>query len=403
MSNKKEVPNQTKEKETFSILYVGDDQEFVESINSNGLFNVINKSNGYLAVNHLEKNDLPDAIVSEIVVQGLNGFDLHKEIYDNIDWQTIPYIIVDNAYSPEEKKRAFHEQIDDIYQKPIKPARLHKRIKFLKDYKLRRNIASYLEGVKYEVKTPIWKRSFDIIFASLILLAILPILLIIVLIMQIEDRGPIFYSGKRVGKGYLIFPFHKFRSMYVGADERLKELAETMNQYNEDKETVSEKPIYDCPKCKEYPDGKCSAILKDAKGQDICEYQFNIWKKKKAMKFIKLKNDPRITKIGRFLRKTSIDELPQLFNVLKGEMSIIGNRPLPLYEAELLTQDKYGERFNVPAGITGWWQVQKRGGSEMTEEERLGLDVEYANKMTFRFDMKILFKTPFVLLSHEEV
>ncbi|MCF8374059.1 MAG: sugar transferase [Bacteroidales bacterium] len=104
-----------------------------------------------------------------------------------------------------------------------------------------------------------------------------------------------------------------------------------------------------------------------------------------------------------FMRKTSIDELPQLFNVLKGEMSIVGNRPLPLYEAEYLTDDKYIERFSVPAGITGWWQVSKRGGSNMTEEERQNLDNEYAQKMSFWFDLLILFKTPFVLFSREEV
>jgi lipopolysaccharide/colanic/teichoic acid biosynthesis glycosyltransferase len=221
--------------------------------------------------------------------------------------------------------------------------------------------------------------------------------------MQIESRGPVFYSGKRVGKGYNIFPFHKFRSMYVGADAKLKELSLTHNQYSEDKDLVDDKPVYDCPLCKESPTGQCSAILKDAKGEDICEFQQNAWKKKKTMKFIKIKNDPRITKIGRFMRKTSIDELPQLFNVLKGEMSIVGNRPLPLYEAEYLTDDSYSERFSVPAGITGWWQVSKRGGSKMTEEERQNLDNEYAQRMSFWFDLLILFKTPFVLLSHEDV
>ncbi|MFX4489871.1 sugar transferase, partial [Acinetobacter baumannii] len=92
---------------------------------------------------------------------------------------------------------------------------------------------------------------------------------------------------------------------------------------------------------------------------------------------------PRITKVGKFIRNTSIDELPQLWNVIIGDMSIVGNRPLPLYEAEKLTTDKYAMRFMAPAGITGLWQVEKRGKGEMSEEERLMLDNKYAENHSF--------------------
>jgi lipopolysaccharide/colanic/teichoic acid biosynthesis glycosyltransferase len=131
-------------------------------------------------------------------------------------------------------------------------------------------------------------------------------------------------------------------------------------------------------------------------------------KQRKAEKrenaFFKMANDPRITKVGRILRNTSIDELPQFINVLKGDMSIVGNRPLPLYEAELLTTDQWSKRFLAPAGITGLWQVTKRGGSNvMSADERKQLDIEYAENFSFWYDIKILLKTIPAMLQHENV
>jgi lipopolysaccharide/colanic/teichoic acid biosynthesis glycosyltransferase len=119
--------------------------------------------------------------------------------------------------------------------------------------------------------------------------------------------------------------------------------------------------------------------------------------------FFKVQNDPRITKVGQFIRKTSIDELPQLLNVLLGDMSIVGNRPLPLYEAEKLTDDLWTERFMAPAGITGLWQVTERGKSNTTEDSRKMLDIVYARTYTFWGDIKILLKTPLAALQQENV
>lgn len=125
---------------------------------------------------------------------------------------------------------------------------------------------------------------------------------------------------------------------------------------------------------------------------------------KQRNNFIKYENDPRITKIGRFLRKYSIDELPQLINIIKGDMSIVGNRPLPLYEAEQLTSDQYIDRFLAPAGLTGLWQVEKRGDSgKLSPEERKQLDIYYANNYNFWMDMKILFKTFTAFIQKENV
>ena len=108
--------------------------------------------------------------------------------------------------------------------------------------------------------------------------------------------------------------------------------------------------------------------------------------------------------MGRIIRKYSIDELPQLFNILKGDMSVVGNRPLPLYEAELLTSDEYIQRFMAPAGLTGLWQVEKRGeAGKLSAEERKMLDIRYAKEFTFLMDVKIIFKTFTAFIQKENV
>ena len=119
--------------------------------------------------------------------------------------------------------------------------------------------------------------------------------------------------------------------------------------------------------------------------------------------FFKIKDDPRITKFGQFLRNSSLDEIPQLWNVLVGDMSLVGNRPLPLYEAEKLTKDQIAWRFLAPAGITGLWQITKRGKDNMSPDERIALDMEYAMKNSFWLDMKILLSTFPALLQKEKV
>jgi len=129
----------------------------------------------------------------------------------------------------------------------------------------------------------------------------------------------------------------------------------------------------------------------------------NQYNDNKGVNFFKVSNDPRITRIGRFLRNSSLDELPQLFNVIKGDMSLVGNRPLPLYEASTLTTNEFVERFMAPAGITGLWQIKKRGQGEMSSEERINLDISYARKSSMLYDLWIMANTPKALLQKSDV
>ena len=120
-------------------------------------------------------------------------------------------------------------------------------------------------------------------------------------------------------------------------------------------------------------------------------------------RFFKIVGDPRVTRFGNLLRNTSLDELPQLINVLKGDMSIVGNRPLPLYEAATLTTNEWAERFMAPAGITGLWQIKKRGRADMSAQERIHLDISYARRSNLVYDLWILANTPGALIQKTDV
>jgi lipopolysaccharide/colanic/teichoic acid biosynthesis glycosyltransferase len=193
------------------------------------------------------------------------------------------------------------------------------------------------------------KRTFDVVISILLMIVLSPLFLLITLAIKIESRGPIFYVSKRAGRGYNIFNFYKFRTMVMEANDKISDFSH-LNLYNPLKENG---PV-----------------------------------------FIKIDNDPRITRIGAFLRKCSLDELPQLWNVLKGDMSLVGNRPLPLYEAATLTTDQWAKRFMAPAGMTGLWQIKKKGQKKMTAEERISLDINYADNSNFLFDLWIMANTP---------
>lgn len=249
---------------------------------------------------------------------------------------------------------------------------------------------------------PLWKRVFDIFFSGMALICLSPLLILTALAIRVESKGPIIYKSKRVGSNYQIFDFLKFRSMYTDADKHLKDY-NALNQYQQEEE---EQDIWgeevDEAGISENTEEEILLISDDFVISE--EDYINKKSKEKSNAFVKLENDPRITKIGRFIRKYSIDELPQLINILKGDMSIVGNRPLPLYEAELLTSDAHIDRFMGPAGLTGLWQVEKRGeAGKLSAEERKQLDIKYARTFSFWLDIKIILKTVTAFIQKENV
>jgi lipopolysaccharide/colanic/teichoic acid biosynthesis glycosyltransferase len=243
------------------------------------------------------------------------------------------------------------------------------------------------------------KRGTDILASSFGIVLTSPVMLLAAVAIRVESKGPVIYRSSRVGENYEVFKLLKFRSMHTDADKQT-ELMKTLNQYSSG--MMSKDSLTECPFCKMLQRPCSPTLINDQ--EIICENLFIMRRNNnKSAAFIKIADDPRTTAVGRFIRKTSIDELPQLFNILKGDMSLIGNRPLPLYEAEKLTTDNSIGRFNAPSGLTGLWQVTKRGKTNVSETERIELDKKYAAEWSLKTDMKIFFKTFSALLQNENV
>lgn len=186
----------------------------------------------------------------------------------------------------------------------------------------------------------IFKRLLDILLTSLAMIVVIPISLIISILIRLDSKGPVIYKQKRLGQNGKLFTIYKFRTMVCNAEEVMK--------------------------------------------------NFTPEQKEEFEKHFKLKNDPRITKMGNFLRKTSLDEMPQLINILKGDMSIIGPRPVVENEIE-----KYGffknKYLSIKPGLTGWWACN--GRSSTTYNERISLEIYYIDNISLKLDIKCFFKT----------
>ena len=312
-------------------------------------------------------------------------------------------ILFTGKLEPEDRQAYQNCGINDTIQSSASILDLSKKIQFISD---REGILFDKEDTKHKIlqfKIPVWKRLFDIVFSLIAIVVLSPVFLITIIAIKMESKGPVLFKSKRVGTNYTVFDFLKFRSMYTDADKQLKELSKTQNQYamQSQQDKQDEMLIGD----------ETEMIISDEEvmlvGDDFLVSETDFSKQKEEdinNAFVKIENDPRITKVGRFIRKYSIDELLQLFNILKGDMSIVGNRPLPLYEAEKLTSDDSIDRFMAPAGLTGLWQVEERGRKgTMSAAERKQLDIEYGQNYNFAMDMKIIFRTLFAFVQKGDV
>lgn len=227
------------------------------------------------------------------------------------------------------------------------------------EYAINNNITSLVpEAVNDEQKKSLkkvdkfFKRTIDIIASIFGIIALLPLTICVYIANLIcKDRGPVFYTQNRIGQNGKIFKMYKYRSMIVGADDKLE-------KYLEENEEA----------------------------------------RKEFKQYKKLKDDPRVTQVGKFIRKTSIDEFPQFINVLKGEMSLVGPRPYLEKEREDMN-GYYQYIVTCKPGLTGLWQVS--GRNDCTFDERIDLDMEYYNNHNLKMDIKIIFKTVEKILKKE--
>jgi len=396
--------------EKLRVLYIGTEDIFKsEVIFENYQVKFYTADNPFTASTWITTNGLPDGIICERKLPGGTGFGFFDLWIDQFDaGKKIPFLLLDDEKNQETVTKALQKKIDDVYVKPVKIEVVISRILILKKIKLLTGTESTSGNQLITAyKTPFFKRTFDIVSASIGLLLVSPLLILFVIAIRLESKGKVYYISKRVGSGYKVFDFYKLRSMYTNADKRLKELAH-LNQYKKDAAPSEEveSDINDSNiNVQINPDN--STLFGDETTISETEH-LKAKKDKQETAFVKFENDPRITKVGHIIRKLSIDELPQLINVIKGDMSIVGNRPLPTYEAEVLTTNEWAERFHGPAGITGLWQVEARGkSSKMSPEERKELDNKYSeiakSKYSFWKDIWIILRTIPAVFQKENV
>lgn len=390
------------------IIYIGENKDVVSNFNAALNGRVVNCANYVEATTIIHRDLSKNDCVILFYQKDKMPLDIPRIKLIREKFSNVYIVLVTQILDSCERLNYLNAGVNNTVSPTVESYRIQEAIDFITNNAsviLSKDIAPLNKKDIATFHLPKWKRIFDVVFSLCALICLFPLFVIVAIAIIIEDKGKIIYKAKRVGSNYHVFDFLKFRSMYMNADKRLKEL-NNLNQYafKEDKNVASQTISLAFGDNIDLNEEEMKNVL-ISDDFVIPEKEFNEAKNEEHEKaFVKLENDPRVTKVGRFIRKYSIDELPQLINILKGDMSIVGNRPLPLYEAELLTGDEYIDRFFAPSGLTGLWQVEKRGGTgKMSPEERKMLDIKYAKTFNFWLDIKIILRTFTAFIQKENV
>jgi len=385
------------------IVYIGNSTEAINALRSEKRISLTLQGNLLAAENYLQSGQIPDAIFCEMTVSGGDGLAMHEWVRKRHDLDSICFILLDTVFTQDVYKESVRRHIDDFYLIPLPPLEgLIGRILFLREYRKKLKPVEPELSREISYSMPFSKRIFDLIVAFGGLVTLSPLLLFVAVAIKLESKGSVLYVTKRIGSGGRIFNYLKFRTMREGADSnsamaRAQKTGAANGAPN--MEIDFEKP---CPRCSQLrPGAKCSTLI-HFQHNEICEYWFMVQRHEIAKSRpinIKNENNPYITKVGKFIRQTGIEKLPQLINVLNGNMSIVGNRPLQLFEAERFSMGDMARRFLAPAGMTGLYQIElSNKDGNMSADERIMLDIAYSdhfigNNYSFWYDLSLLLRS----------
>jgi lipopolysaccharide/colanic/teichoic acid biosynthesis glycosyltransferase len=341
---------ETRNQKNLKIIHLGSDPEYTSPIKFNDYIVEINSfDNVFSAIQWISSNGLPDAMVCEKLLPAGNGFDFYDfwiEVFDQK--KLIPYILLIDDVKPSFNPDNQYKRIEIAALNPDHPELLIQKILQLQQgINDKKGNTTTSPNVLSGYQISFLKRLADLLLGIFGLIITAPFMVIIMLAILFESKGRAIYASKRVGTGYHVFNFYKFRSTYLYPDSKVKELS----QHNP---------------------------------------------------------NPKITKVGQLIRKFSLDELPQVINLIKGDISLVGNRPLAMFEAEMLTTSDWKNRMHAPAGVTGLWKIEpRRNWKRLSTEERQKLDNRYDEIVKKSFscltDFSIILRTIPVILRRRNV
>lgn len=329
------------------------------------------------------------AIITDDELTGENGIFLRKTLV-TLGYIQIPFVILLDKIKNSDRLFAMKEGVSEIFSKPINKNDLIVRLPYLIDNYTCINMVN-TAAVGY--KLPLTKRIFDVLFSGLTLIIFSPIFLIIAIMVKGYSKGPIFIFSLRVGSGYSVFKLYRFRYKYAETKKNINEFGAPNNYVAESLSTITQGGLVRdlCNDCA-LAGSACLNPLFEDKRINCGKLYLQRKENKPGVSLIDRYKKPADITGWSLIQTIILDKMPQMWNVFIGDISMVGNRPLPLHEAEKITTDKYAQRFLAPAGFTGLWHRTKNGKNKITENDKLALDNDYAIAHSFKNDVIIILK-----------